>query len=82
MNSSFLGLTHVYPLMCLFVGHWKQSDEPVALKCLRNFSNLKRGFHLVPEHVETRSLFNPEKPGVEQVSQSYFAVIIVIIIGY
>ncbi|XP_031569345.1 otoferlin-like [Actinia tenebrosa] len=47
-------------------GHYKQSDEPVALKCLKNFHTLKRGFHLVPEHVETRSLFNPEKPGVEQ----------------
>lgn len=48
-------------------GHFKQSDEPVALKALRNFHTLKRGFHLAPEHVETRSLFNPEKPGVEQV---------------
>ncbi|KAK2574260.1 Fer-1-like protein 4 [Acropora cervicornis] len=47
-------------------GHFKQSDEPVALKALRNFGSLKRGFPLVPEHVETRSLFNPEKPGVEQ----------------
>lgn len=50
-----------------FAGHFKQSDEPVALKALRNFHTLKRGFPLVPEHVETRSLYNPEKPGVEQV---------------
>lgn len=56
-------------LVCArFVGHFKQSDEPVALKALRGFHTLKRGFNLVPEHVETRSLYNPEKPGVEQVS--------------
>ncbi|XP_020629755.1 otoferlin-like isoform X2 [Orbicella faveolata] len=47
-------------------GHFRQSDEPVALKALRGFHTLKRGFSLVPEHVETRSLYNPEKPGVEQ----------------
>ena len=50
-----------------FAGHFKQSDEPAALKALRNFQSLRRGFPLVPEHVETRSLFNPDKPGVEQV---------------
>lgn len=53
-------------LVC-FAGHFRQSDEPVALKALRGFHTLKRGFSLVPEHVETRSLYNPEKPGVEQV---------------
>ena len=59
------------PSVCLvcFAGHFKQSDEPVALKALRAFHTLKRGFPLVPEHVETRSLFNPEKPGVEQVGR-------------
>lgn len=56
-----------FMFLCLVLGHFKQSDEPVALKALRNFGSLKRGFPLVPEHVETRSLFNPEKPGVEQV---------------
>ena len=52
-------------------GHFRQSDEPVALKALRGFHTLKRGFSLVPEHVETRSLYNPEKPGVEQVCMWY-----------
>ena len=35
---------------------------------LRNCHKILRGHHLVPEHVETRSLYSPEKPGVEQVS--------------
>ncbi|XP_047135991.1 otoferlin isoform X1 [Hydra vulgaris] len=48
-------------------GNLKTSDEPCALKALHNFHRIpKKGFHLVPEHVETRTLYNPEKPGVEQ----------------
>ena len=34
---------------------------------LRNMDKVMRGHHLVPEHVETRSLYCPDKPGVEQV---------------
>ena len=51
------------------LGNSKPSDEPAALKALHNFHTIgKRGYHLTPEHVETRSLYNPEKPGIEQVS--------------
>ena len=50
-------------------GNAKPSDEPAALKALHNFHSIgKKGFHLVPEYVETRSLYNPEKPGIEQVT--------------
>ena len=50
-------------------GNSKPSDEPCALKALHHFHRIpKKGFNLVPEHVETRSLYNPEKPGIEQVS--------------
>ena len=59
-------------------GQFKQSDEPVALKALRNLNTLRRGFPLVPEHVETRSLFNPDKPGVEQVSPVLFCVLLTV----
>ena len=70
ISCNSFNLSKVVELLFLlfsFAGHFKQSDEPVALKALRNYGTLKRGFPLVPEHVETRSLFNPEKPGVEQV---------------
>lgn len=51
-----------------FPGNSKASDEPSALKALRNFQSIgKKGYNLLPEHVETRSLYNPEKPGIEQV---------------
>lgn len=47
-------------------GKEKESDEPVALEALHNFQDLApKGFHLVPEYVETRSLFNSEKPDIE-----------------
>lgn len=51
-----------------FSGHKKATDEHVALVALRNWNEIpKVGCPLVPEHVETRSIFSPEKPGIEQV---------------
>lgn len=48
-------------------GNQKPSDEPCALKALHNLHRIpNKGFSLTPEHVETRSLFNPEKQGIEQ----------------
>ncbi|XP_051629726.1 otoferlin [Manacus candei] len=48
-------------------GQKKASDEPVALAALRHWQDVPRaGCRLVPEHVETRPLLNPDKPGIEQ----------------
>ena len=43
-------------------------EENLALDVLKHWHEIRpAGCALVPEHVETRSLYNPEKPGVEQV---------------
>lgn len=42
--------------------------EVLALTALRRWNEMPVvGFHFVPEHVETRSLYHPSKPGIEQV---------------
>ncbi|XP_068927908.1 otoferlin [Petaurus breviceps papuanus] len=48
-------------------GQRKTTDEHVALAALRHWEDMPRvGCPLVPEHVETRPLLNPDKPGIEQ----------------
>uniref|UniRef100_A0A8B9DAY7 Otoferlin n=1 Tax=Anser cygnoides TaxID=8845 RepID=A0A8B9DAY7_ANSCY len=44
-----------------------RTDEHLALSVLRHWEDIPRaGCKLVPEHVETRPLLNPDKPGIEQ----------------
>uniref|UniRef100_A0A8B9QRD2 Otoferlin n=1 Tax=Anas platyrhynchos TaxID=8839 RepID=A0A8B9QRD2_ANAPL len=51
----------------VFTGQKKQTDEHLALTVLRHWEDIPRaGCKLVPEHVETRPLLNPDKPGIEQ----------------
>ncbi|XP_061890913.1 otoferlin isoform X2 [Entelurus aequoreus] len=45
----------------------KQTEEHLALTVLNHWEEVPRvGCRLVPEHVETRPLLNPDKPGIEQ----------------
>ncbi|TGZ70323.1 hypothetical protein CRM22_003257 [Opisthorchis felineus] len=43
-----------------------KSVEPLALEVLKRFSTLPSGIELVPEHVETRALVHPDRPGMSQ----------------
>ncbi|KAG8445918.1 hypothetical protein GDO86_010640 [Hymenochirus boettgeri] len=48
-------------------GQKKQTDEHLALSVLHHWEDIPRvGCKLIPEHVETRPLLNPDKPGIEQ----------------
>lgn len=43
------------------------SEEHLALAVLHHWHEIPRvGTTLVTEHVETRAIFNPDKPGIEQ----------------
>ena len=41
-------------------------EEQLALSVLHHWEEQPGGACLVPEHVETRALYNPDKPGIEQ----------------
>ena len=43
------------------------TQEHLALEALHRWEDIA-GYQLVPEHLETRKLYSPEKPGVEQVN--------------
>lgn len=44
--------------------------ERLSLTALKNMEKLPSfGYKLVPEHVETRSLYHEAQPGVEQVGR-------------
>ncbi|KAG4068663.1 hypothetical protein HA402_002354 [Bradysia odoriphaga] len=45
----------------------KNRDEHLALAVLHRWEEIPRiGCKIVPEHIETRPLYNPDKPGIEQ----------------
>ncbi|KAJ8922149.1 hypothetical protein NQ315_004084 [Exocentrus adspersus] len=56
--------------LCPHVSASEDTDfdrEVLALTVLRRWQEMPVvGFPIVPEHVETRSLYNPSKPGIEQ----------------
>ncbi|XP_060773958.1 otoferlin isoform X1 [Neoarius graeffei] len=62
-NRVFLGPTEIEDEN----GLKKPTDEHLALIALNHWEEMPQvGCRLVPEHVETRPLLNPEKPGIEQ----------------
>ena len=46
-------------------GEMMPTQECLALELLKNWEDIPGGSRLVPDHLETRSLYNPLRPGVE-----------------
>lgn len=69
-----LGRTDLFAISdCYFhcSGLKKRTDEHLALTVLKHWEEIPRvGCKLIPEHVETRPLLHPDKPGIEQVSHT------------
>ncbi|KAI4905566.1 hypothetical protein NFI96_024021, partial [Prochilodus magdalenae] len=62
-NRIFVGATEIEDEN----GLKKQTEEHLALTVLKHWEEIPRvGCKLIPEHVETRPLLNPDKPGIEQ----------------
>ncbi|XP_041832166.1 otoferlin isoform X2 [Melanotaenia boesemani] len=62
-NRIFMGPTEIEDEN----GLKKQTEEHLALTVLNHWEEIPRvGCKLIPEHVETRPLLNPDKPGIEQ----------------
>uniref|UniRef100_A0A8C7J303 Otoferlin n=1 Tax=Oncorhynchus kisutch TaxID=8019 RepID=A0A8C7J303_ONCKI len=56
-NRVFMGATEIED----------ENDEHLALTVLKHWEEIPRvGCKLIPEHVETRPLLNPDHPGIEQ----------------
>ncbi|XP_070555330.1 otoferlin-like isoform X1 [Ptychodera flava] len=47
-------------------GHRHKTVEHLALEALKHWDEVPKGCKLVPEHVEARSLYLPDTPGIEQ----------------
>uniref|UniRef100_A0A668A8F9 Otoferlin a n=1 Tax=Myripristis murdjan TaxID=586833 RepID=A0A668A8F9_9TELE len=59
-NRIFLGATEIED-------ENGETEEHLALTVLKHWEEIPRaGCRLIPEHVETRPLLNPDKPGIEQ----------------
>uniref|UniRef100_A0A668ACY1 Otoferlin n=1 Tax=Myripristis murdjan TaxID=586833 RepID=A0A668ACY1_9TELE len=62
-NRVFMGPTEIEDEN----GLKRKTDEHLALSVLKHWEEIPRvGCKLVPEHVETRPLHHPDKPGIEQ----------------
>ena len=47
-------------------GETQPTQEHLALELLKHWEDVPGGARLVPEHIETRPLYNALRPGVEQ----------------